>query len=227
MIKSPGSFMKGYIAGSKLWTPDRDNSSALNRGFRARGTGSGGELSGFYTLLMENETKAKQLLFSCGIRDKVLITGIGQTGGHSLGIMFDSSGMLTLCCVKSKYDWADDRHFGLYEYENCKITNTSPVMNYRPNAIMSPFYHIYYSKEYADRYDPNYDCLVFAWDRQWVTPTMTSFSAGDVPFYSRSKGGTNWSTGVTKLSNGFSSSVSGWGATSFSGPGKGTVKFLF
>lgn len=227
MIKSKSSFIKGYIAGSKLWTPDRNNSSAMNRGFRARGTGSGSQLSGFYTLLMANEAKAKQLLFSCGVRDKILITGIGAAGGHSLGIAFGPTGHLMICCVKSKYDWADDRHFGLYEYENCKITHTSSVTNYRSNAIMDPFYHIYYSKECADLYDPNYDCLVFAWDKQWVTPELTSFSADDVPFYRRSSGSKTWSTGVTKLSHGFSSSVSGWGATSFSGPGAGTVEFLF
>lgn len=226
MIKSHDSFMKGYILGNKLGTPDRAM-SRFGQGFRARAASSitGGPAACIRFLVQVDEAKTRQLFHSCGIQKKVLVTMIGGAYGYCGGVFFNARGMLCSCAVKGKYTWKDDRHFGLYDYKNCTFISTSGVTNYRPNAIMSPYYHIYYDKAHADLYDPDYDCLVFAWDKPWVTSDGSAFSTSDFPFYSRSKGSKTWSTGTTTLSNGFSESTSG--ASSLSYVDKNTVEFLF
>ena len=195
MIKSKSSFMKGYVTGNKLWTPDRDNPSALNRGFRARSKSSGSIFnSGFAYLVQADEWKAKELLQSCGLQKKVLATVVQAKLGLCGGIYFSKTGVLTCCSFAGPYSWRDDRNYGIYDYDKIKIVSTSVPRNVVHNAIFSDHYRWFYSKELAEatgwHTGTDQHALVPAWDLTWITGDPTEFtSMTDDALYYHNSGG--------------------------------------
>ena len=195
MIKSKNSFLKGYITGNKLWTPDRDNVSAINHGFRARAKSGGSIFNvGYAYLVQADEWKAKELLLSCGLEKKVLATVVQAKLGLCGGIYFSKTGVLTCCSFYGPYPWRDDRNYGIYDFDKISIVTTAIPRNTVHNAIFSHNYRWFYSKELAEQanwHAGSYnDSLVPAWDLTWITGKPTDFtSMTDDALYYHNSGG--------------------------------------
>lgn len=174
MISDKNSFIKGVMTGMRLGYPDYKGIK-LPKGYRAR-TGEGGTSifnRGYACLVRADEAKAKELLQSCGIQKKVLVTVVSETLGYVGGIYFNKQGVLTVCKFKGHYPWGDDRNFGVYDFDKISIVETGTPTNYKHNAIFSHSYRFFYSKEMAEASghhaaSTDNDSLVPAWDLKWT-----------------------------------------------------------
>lgn len=196
MITSRDSFFKGMLTGMQLEYPDRKRAE-IAKGYRARSSENGGSIfnRGFAYLVQADEWKAKELLQSCGLQKKVLVTTVQDKLGLCGGIYFSKAGVLMCCSFVGRYEWRDDRNFGMYDFEKISIVNSSIPRNDVHNAIFSDHYRWFYSKELAERanwHAGSYQhSLVPAWDLQWITGAATDFISMtvDALYYHNSGGG--------------------------------------
>ena len=179
----------------QLGRPDRKN-IGMAQGYRARSSESSGSIfnSGFAYLVQADEWKAKELLQSCGLQKKVLVTTVQDELGLCGGIYFSKTGVLTCCSFVGRYEWRDDRNYGVYDLDKITIVNSSIPRNYVHNAIFSSHYRWFYSKELAEAsgwHNGSYQhALVPAWDLTWITGAATEFtSMTDDALYYHNSGG--------------------------------------
>lgn len=224
MINDRESFLKGFIAGTEIVYSPNANSEYMSHGFRATFGGS----QGFYQYATAfggaDPVKAQKLLQSIGVYDKILICEVGSKG-YCGGYYFDAKGRFWGCAAKARFNWSDDREFGIRSLKDVSIVANSEH-KMKVNGIVGGYYYpIYYSQHYAQLYAYNLERVVaFNWDKPWAYDTAGAFSYKNVTLVRRSSVGGGF--GNTTMGSFNSISSGGLGTYSLTGAKTGSVVFL-
>lgn len=238
MITSKDSFLAGFIAGSELvYSPNRDQ-SYMSRSFRARPDTSGNTrfgLNNFASSMGKADPEVAQYFFkSLGIYDKVLVCGV-QEKGAAAGFCFNQDGRFCEVAIKARYNWQDDREFGIRKLRDCTVIQWIYPWFYSPlvEEYIVQGWDIYYSKFYADRAVPYGNCVTaFDWDRQWEKNEDGTFTVNNMTFCHRGNKESNmqWVNGrggYSGIRGDSFSTASGLVNISFRGIAEDSIQFLF